>query len=314
MKPAHREIDRITKVTEESCMAIVNWVVGRLNEPIGPAEGEGIVMVAGGARYSKEAYVTLSLLRERGCTLPVQIWHLGPREINDHIRAKFQPLDVEFVDAFEVAKKHPMRRLSGWECKSFAVKHCPFRHVLLLDSDSHPVIEPADLFKTPAYEKMGAIFFPDIAKNRKHDRIFPCLGLKVGLVDEHEAGQVLVDKVQYWKEVCLTVWMNSHSDCFYKMLHGDKDLWGLSWARLGTPFLQAPKCTWEGWGIRHYWFDGRPAFDHHMARKRESDSPIPLEHMLLFREFDEPIVSRTSMTADVRTDIAAVSPSGILVV
>ena len=40
--------------------------------------GRGIVICAGGARLLTGAWVTINILRRTlGCTLPIQVWHLG---------------------------------------------------------------------------------------------------------------------------------------------------------------------------------------------------------------------------------------------
>src|SRR5204863_9907897 len=96
----------------------------------------GIVTCGGGVGYFTTAWVCIHQLRRIGCTLPIQLRYLGPREVNDHMRALLAPLGVECIDACEVRKTYPARILNGWELKPYAMLHCPFREVLLLDSDN----------------------------------------------------------------------------------------------------------------------------------------------------------------------------------
>ena len=42
------------------------------------------------------------LRRVVGCTLPIELWHLGPSELGSLEAALFATLDVEIVDAHEV--------------------------------------------------------------------------------------------------------------------------------------------------------------------------------------------------------------------
>ncbi len=49
--------------------------------------GTGIVMCAGGKRYLRMAFQTLNQLRDSGCSLPVQIWHLGAQELPIGLRS-----------------------------------------------------------------------------------------------------------------------------------------------------------------------------------------------------------------------------------
>ncbi len=86
-----------------------------------PAErfsGRGIVICAGGARLLTGAWVTINVLRRTlGCTLPIQVWHLGTAELGPFERTLFDDLGVEVVDAEEVRRVHPVRMLGGWELK-----------------------------------------------------------------------------------------------------------------------------------------------------------------------------------------------------
>src|SRR5205085_2739777 len=49
----------------------------------------GIVICAGGPRYLPCAWVCIKMLRHVGCELPIEIWHLGPAELPDEMRAQF---------------------------------------------------------------------------------------------------------------------------------------------------------------------------------------------------------------------------------
>src|SRR4051794_3361095 len=46
------------------------------------ARGRGIVTCGGGVKYFPSVYVLLCRLREVGCHLPVEVWHLGQEEID----------------------------------------------------------------------------------------------------------------------------------------------------------------------------------------------------------------------------------------
>ena len=76
-------------------------------------EGKGIVICGGGVRYFTNAWVCINMLRQLKCSLPIELWHLGAQEIDASMRALVEPLDVTCVDALEVAKNFPVRRLGG---------------------------------------------------------------------------------------------------------------------------------------------------------------------------------------------------------
>ena len=128
--------------------------------------GRGIVICGGGRTYFPCAWVCIKMLRHLGCTLPVELWHLGPAEMSAHMQSLVAPLGVRCVDAFALREKHPVRRLGGWELKCYALLHSAFAEVLLLDADNVPVANPAFLFDTPEYRQHGAVFWPDLAPSR----------------------------------------------------------------------------------------------------------------------------------------------------
>jgi hypothetical protein len=267
------DIDRINKVTEGRCLHLVNFVVGRLVEPPPETDSTGCVIAAGGP-YLRPAWGAIHELRRQGWQHPIQIWHIGPKEIAAGHARKFKRFDVEFVDGQEVRKRYPMRTLSGWTLKGFAAMRSPFRHVLLLDADSFVQRNMAMLFKTKTYQKNGIILTPDIKKNRPNDNIFPLLGLKVPEnYQEAESGQIMVDKVRNWKAVQLMNWMNSHAEFFYRWFLGDKETWPLSFLKLEQPFELTPSCKWVGYGMQHFWYDHSPMAVHATEPKRRGGYP-----------------------------------------
>lgn len=281
---ANPDLHRITKIHPDQLLHVMPYILGLLNEPCPPCDGTGIVMVAGG-RYLRWAYASLRKTREV-TDLPIQIWHLGEDEVTPEDRQKFADLDVEFVNAHSFLDEHPMQNFGGWQCKSFAVAYCPFEKVILLDADCHPLVDPEPLFDTPEFKSTGIIMWPDLNKCRKDDMIFPCLGLALDPnFQEMEAGQLLLDKKRLWPAVRLTVWMNSHSECFYQLVFGDKDLHQMALRKLGRSFSVADMPTWIGSGMIHHW-KGQPVFRHLMEGKRNSAHMLPLDYMELLGEWE----------------------------
>jgi len=123
--------------------------------------GRGIVLCGGGS-YFPCLWVCVRVLRSLGCTLPIELWHLGPREMTEEMKALLQPYDVVFRDAFAVARQFPVRRLDGWELKPYAILNSNFSEVLYIDSDNVVVRNPEFLFDTELYQQTGALFWPDL--------------------------------------------------------------------------------------------------------------------------------------------------------
>ena len=199
--------------------------------------GRGIVICAGGARLFTCAWVAIALLRRHlACTLPIEVWHLGPEEMGPPMRGLFEELDARPVDAFEVAKRHQVERLGGWELKPYAVMHSRFREVLLLDADNVPVRDPGFLFDRPEFRNTGTVFWPDIVRLSSDNEIWAISGLSYRDTQSVESGQMVLDKSRCWRALSLSHWINQHSDVFYQFLHGDKDTYLIAWLMLMQPY------------------------------------------------------------------------------
>lgn len=208
-------------------------LAGRFLETLPPypggVAGRGVVIAGGGATYFRCAWVCVRLLRRLGCTLPVQLWHLGEAELDASMRRLVAPLGVECVDALAVARDHPCRVLRGWELKPYMVKHCPFREVLLLDADNVPLRDPTSLFDAPEYRRHGAVLWPDFHHPGSPDvrhyhgpHVWAAFGVP-GYRDEPpaETAQVVVDKARCWRELGLALWYAEHSDWSFQQAWGD---------------------------------------------------------------------------------------------
>ena len=242
--------------------------------PTGRFGGRGIVICAGGPTYAACAWVCIQMLRRAGCSLPIQLWHRGDEELPAQVRALFaseskegrhscrplprerQPpraavaagrqecrpsLNVECIDAIRMSRRYPVRRLGGWELKAYALLNSPFEDVLLLDADNVPLIDPERLFDTEQFARDGAIFWPDLGRLAKDDPIWDICGIPHRDEPEVESGQLLVNKQRCWRALSLALWMNEHSDFFYKHLHGDKETFHLAFRRVNQPYAMPAK-------------------------------------------------------------------------
>jgi len=233
-------------------------------------EGRGIVICGGGVKYFTNAWVCINMLRRLGCTLPIQLWFLGEKEMDQRMKELLMPLDVECVDAFEVRKSHPVRLLSGWVLKPFAILHAPFREILFLDADNVPVVNPEFLFNTAEFRASGALFWPDYlgAKSKKAAPIWRSCGLRRPSEPEFETGQIVLDKQRCWSALYLTMWFNENADFYYQYLHGDKETFHLAFRKLRKSYALVPIAVHrlEGTMCQHD-FEGRRVFQHRNADK-----------------------------------------------
>lgn len=206
-----------------------------------PAErfsGRGIVIPGGGARYFTCAYVLIRRLRELGCTLPIELWHLGVFEMDQVMRDLVEPLNVKVVDAYTVRREHPIKNLNGWELNAYAVQNSAFEEVMLLDADNMALRDPSFLFDHSMYKEHGALFWPDYDFQRLKPQNAIWDVMEVPYRDEQafESGQLLIDKKRSWRPLSLAVHFNSESDFYYKLVLGDKETFRFGWHCTGQPY------------------------------------------------------------------------------
>jgi hypothetical protein len=236
----------------------------------GGRDGRGIVLCAGGRRYLTCAWVCINRLRRAGCRLPIELWHLGRREMDNRMAELLGGLGVKCVDASKVRARHPARLLNGWELKAYAILHSSFREVLLLDADNVAVVDPEFLFETPEYRATGAIFWPDreMTRNKATRPVWRSCGIRQPQEREFETGQIVVDKERCWRPLCLAMWLNENSDFYYQYVHGDKETFHLAFRKLRQRYalVQTPIASLQGTFCQHD-FHGRRIFQHRNGAK-----------------------------------------------
>ena len=103
------------------------------------------------------------MLRHLGCALPIELWYLGRAELDKRMSQLITPFGVKCIDALIIRQRYPVRDLTGWGLKPYAILHSSFKEVLFLDADNLPVVNPEYLFETPEFSNCGAIFWPALS-------------------------------------------------------------------------------------------------------------------------------------------------------
>jgi hypothetical protein len=240
--------------------------------------GRGIVIPGGGERYLPGAYVTAAMLRRHGCQLPIEVRHLGAKEMPERWLLPFRSVSASTVDAVALRARYPVRHLAGLELKACALVHCSFSEVLLLDADNLPVRDPTVLFESEPYRTHGAIFWPDYGPSRpalptgalsRTHPIWTLTGVPYRGDREFESGQIYVDKRRCFRELVLTLWLNQYSDFWYRYLWGDKDTFYLAWRKLGREWAMPARDPVDLGGVvmGQSDFDGTVLFQHRNGAK-----------------------------------------------
>jgi hypothetical protein len=236
--------------------------------------GRGIVIPGGGTRYFTCAWVNIHMLRRLGCTLPIELWHLGPKEMTPQMRKLVEPLGVRVVDGLAVHRVYPVRILNGWELKPYAIMHSSFEEVLLLDADNVAVVDPTFLFETAPYRALGSIFWPDYERLTPTREIWKLTGVPYRDEPEFETGQIVINKRERWKPLSLTMWMNEYSDFWYEFIHGDKETFHFAWRKLNVAYAMPERGIEPLDGVMcQHDFLGRRIFQHrNMAKWKLNDN------------------------------------------
>jgi hypothetical protein len=216
--------------------AIENRRASPAQYPAGRFDGRGIVICAGGERYFTCAWVLISILqRVHRTSLPIQVWHLGRREMSEQMRLLLLDRGIEVVDAETVVAQHPARLAGGWPLKPYAIAQSRFREVLYLDADTVPLADPQYAFEWTEFRETGLLLWPDVVDIVKTNPIWARLNLQPIDQPSVDSGIILSDKARVWDILDLAVLMNEHWDQIYDALYGDKDTYLLSAHLLKRP-------------------------------------------------------------------------------
>ena len=229
------------------------WIKENKDEKRFEDDTRGLVLCVGGPTLLTNAYVTISALRTLGCRLPIEIFHLGQEEISSIAKSILlqhfagdlgeisfhDALEMEYPEGHETfhlgAKPVSADTLQGYMLKGFALLQSKFRHVMLFDADSGPIVNPTFLFDTPEYIRHGSMFWQDFWSGWVKDEFYGVLNItKPGnMVRDIEAGQFLMNKYRHWDVVLVTWFLNCHSEVTYLYQHGDKDTYPQAFDLLG---------------------------------------------------------------------------------
>ena len=233
------------------------------------------MIAAGGARYFSCLWVTLTVLRRHlHCTLPVQIWYRGSNEMSAPMLRLLERFDVECVDAEPGQLAMLGRTLGGHELKPWSILHSRFRHVIYLDADNVPLVDPATFLDGAEYARTGAVFWPNIYALEPSNPIWGICRIPYRAEPAFETGQLLIDKQRCWHALHLTTHLNERSEFYYLYLCGDCNTFYVSWRMLDRPYAMpqtrptkrtdyyAPDDPFPNTALDQHDFSGTVAFHH----------------------------------------------------
>ena len=124
--------------------------------------------------------------------------------------------------------------------KPLALLHSRFRHVIFLDADSFPTVDPGFLLFEPQYLETGALFWPDVGRMGKEHPIWDMMRVTYRDEPEFESGQMVLDTVRHREPLELVLKMNREAEVYYKVIWGDKDTFRFAFHKYGRSFAMTP--------------------------------------------------------------------------
>ena len=194
-------------------------------EPTGLFKGRGVVMVAGGSK-SEYAATTLGMLRLLGSKLPVELWFVDRkvekkgwceslwvegvtcRYLEDYIHDASSPHILPYEDQY----------------RTTALLFSSFSEILVLDSDSMPVVNPDSLFESEQYKQNNIVVWPDFWGSAEASWARYTTGQIAEAIesrDDHgtlDTAQILINKSQHWRTLILTTYYTHYASFFHTFL------------------------------------------------------------------------------------------------
>ena len=205
----------------------VNLTMPKFEDVEDQYKGRGIVFVGGNDATLQQVEVTVSMLRQYGSKLPMELHYLdGELDANQTKALADRGIVARNLgdpeNMFPVTKK-PGKGGKSFHIKTAAMINSAFREVLYLDSDSMPTRDPNFLFDSVDYKDTGILLWPDFWKTHHTNPIWYIFDTP--LVDEWEAesGQVVLDKGRNWDVLLLANYINADGEFYYQLINGDKD-------------------------------------------------------------------------------------------
>ncbi|KAK4627118.1 Alpha-1,2-mannosyltransferase MNN23 [Fulvia fulva] len=207
-------------------------------------DGRGIVIVGGQSQSFHRVKVLLRQLKRLGSSIPVELHYWGD-EMNEEKKQELSTLWplITYNDLSSPTNIYHVQ-LGGivhvnYQLKTAAILNSNFAEILLMDSDNIPTIPPEDLFNSKTYKEHGTVFWPDIARTRVQNPVWPITNTPCRKDEyEQESGQALIDKRKFWYHLQLAMFFinDKNSEYYNNILLGDKDTFRFAWHALKTTY------------------------------------------------------------------------------
>ncbi|KAK4504319.1 hypothetical protein PRZ48_005235 [Zasmidium cellare] len=265
------------------------------SEAAGNFEGRGIVIVGGNGKSLKRMKVLLRQLKRLGTRLPVEVHYFDfelPSEAQAELKEVYPSILFNDLAGSHNIKETRFNPMFGvhFQLKTAAMVNSRFAEPLLLDSDNIPVIDPEELYESDTYKEYGTIFWPDIARTRMNNPIWPITNTRCRMDEfEQESGQILVNKRKFFYHLQLAAWyMDSEENegRFQSWMLGDKDCYRFAWHALKTKYGRPSRWV-TSVGTSN---DDGSYCGHTFAQHHPDDGRVAFMHGGLLKTIPEPVI------------------------
>lgn len=185
-------------------------------------EGNGIVLYGKQTTFA-HVWLTAKLLRQFGCTLPLEYWHWRSPEINSTTAALLDAIGVTTVDLVEQKKFAPFNFAKGPLLQPYVITHCSFENILFLGTDALPLADPACLFQSADFKATGAICWPTGERGPTPAQAWHLCGLKPSKERPICSDLLLLNKRKSWRALALWVWYHRNWAAYQPVIAGKVD-------------------------------------------------------------------------------------------
>lgn len=237
LKPLPWNWARLPSVIERHRAAFIRVAQAPLVPP--PRKGRGVLLLGGG-KFWPGNVLAVKMLRDTGCTLPIQIWHRGDEEpVWPDNLAGFSDVEIRNLKDIRPAP----RRLLGWESKTVAMLASGWERIFFHDADAYCVADPA-----PVLDRLSPaepfLFWEDLPGTQWAVN-WSTWGLEGSAIPPIQGGQIAIHLPHFWREFVLSYWLNQHSDFSYSHQYGDQDAWRVALTVTGGRYSCIGPAVWD---------------------------------------------------------------------
>lgn len=201
--------------------------------------GRGIV-IPGGGIYLRSAWVTVRMIRQFGCTLPIELWLLPWEEVSqtEEFALRLQGVTIRRADDGYCLDEEITGYaglpcwLAGWQLKVQAVCQSAFREVIYFDADCYPVDGRWEKSLTAA----GNTFLGDIAESDHLLSAESCQAMGVERRTPVDSGCFYIAKDEAWCRLAAVLNGPEFVRDTYRRFFGDKDTWRIACDLADVPY------------------------------------------------------------------------------